>query len=79
MSLSVGSVMLSESSLSFLGFGIQPPGASWGNMINNNLALWRIHPWLVAMPGLTLAVAVFGFNFLGDGLNDALNPRQIRR
>jgi peptide/nickel transport system permease protein len=79
VSLSVGAVMLSESSLSFLGFGIQPPGASWGNMINNNLALWRIHPWLVAIPGLWLAIAVFGFNFLGDGLNDALNPRQIRR
>ncbi len=79
VSLSVGAVMLSESSLSFLGFGIQPPGASWGNMINSNLALWRIHPWLVAVPGLWLAIAVFGFNFLGDGLNDALNPRQIRR
>ena len=79
ISLSVGAVMLSESSLSFLGFGIQPPGASWGNMINSNLALWRIHPWLVAVPGLWLAIAVFGFNFLGDGLNDALNPRQIRR
>lgn len=79
MSLSVGSVMLSESSLSFLGLGIQPPGASWGNMIQNNLALWRIHPWLVAIPGVTLSIAVFGFNFLGDGLNDALDPRQIRR
>ncbi len=79
ISLSVGAVMLSESSLSFLGFGIQPPGASWGNMINSNLALWRIHPWLVAIPGIWLAIAVFGFNFLGDGLNDALNPRQIRR
>jgi ABC-type dipeptide/oligopeptide/nickel transport system permease subunit len=79
MSLSVGSVMLSESSLSFLGLGIQPPGASWGNMIQNNLVLWRIHPWLVAIPGVTLSIAVFGFNFLGDGLNDALDPRQIRR
>lgn len=79
ISLSVGAVMLSESSLSFLGFGIQPPGASWGNMINSNLALWRIYPWLVAIPGIWLAIAVFGFNFLGDGLNDALNPRQIRR
>ena len=79
VTLSVGSVMLLESSLSFLGFGIQPPGASWGNMINSNLHEWRFHPHLVAMPGLTLALAVIGFNFLGDGFNDALNPRQIRR
>ena len=79
VTLSVGSVMLLEASLSFLGFGIQPPGASWGNMINANLHEWRFHPHLVAMPGLTLAMAVIGFNFLGDGINDALNPRQIRR
>ena len=79
LTLSIGSVILAESSLSFLGFGIQPPGASWGNMITENLFRWRVHPHLVLMPGLTLAVAVFGFNYLGDGLNDALNPRQIRR
>ena len=79
LTLSIGSVILAESSLSFLGFGIQPPGASWGNMLTENLFRWRVHPHLVLMPGLTLAVAVFGFNYLGDGLNDALNPRQIRR
>ena len=79
VTLSVGGVMLSEASLSFLGLGIQPPGASWGNMVNENLLEWRSHPYLVAIPGLVLASAVFGFNFLGDGINDALNPRQIRR
>ena len=79
ISASVGGIMLSEASLSFLGLGIQPPAASWGNMINSNLALWRLHPHLVAMPGITLAVSVFGFNFLGDGINDALNPRMIKR
>jgi len=75
----IGSVLLLESSLSFLGLGIQPPAASWGDMINTALPLWRVHPWLVLIPGGTLAIAVFGFNYLGDGINDALNPRQIQR
>lgn len=77
--INVGGVMLLESSLSFLGLGIQPPGASWGNMIAQNLPMWRMYPHVVLIPGITLAVTVFGFNFLGDGVNDALNPRQIRR
>ena len=80
LTISIGSTMLSEASLSFLGLGIQPPGASWGNMINDGLGgAWLSSPHLVAMPGLALAIAVFGFNFLGDGINDALNPREIRR
>jgi peptide/nickel transport system permease protein len=79
LSIGVGGAMIAESSLSFLGLGIQPPGASWGNMISENLLRWRQYPHLVAMPGITLAVAVFGFNFLGDGINDAMNPKQIRR
>ena len=48
-------------------------------MVTENLFQWRTYPHLVLIPGLTLAIAVIGFNFLGDGLNDALNPRQIRR
>ena len=76
--INIGSVMLLESSLSFLGLGIQPPGASWGNMIAQNLPMWRLYPHVVLIPGFTLAITVFGFNFLGDGINDALNPRQIR-
>ena len=72
-------LMLTEASLSFLGLGIQSPGASWGNMIQSSLSVWRLHPHLIFMPCLTLAVVVFGFNFLGDGINDALNPRQIKR
>ena len=75
----IGGVLLLESSLSFLGLGIQPPAASWGDMINTALPLWRLYPWLVLLPGGTLAIAVFGFNYLGDGVNDALNPRQIQR
>ncbi|MBI3942570.1 MAG: ABC transporter permease [Chloroflexi bacterium] len=74
-----GGAMLRESSLSYLGVGIQPPGASWGAMISDNLNMWRYKPHLILMPGLVLALAVLAFNFLGDGLNDALNPRQRRR
>ena len=77
--LSIGEVMLAEATLSFLGVGIQPPEASWGNMISDGNHNWQVHPWVMAAPGLTLAIAFFGFNYLGDGLNDALNPRQIRR
>lgn len=75
MTIGFGGAMLAESSLSFLGIGIQPPGASWGKMINEALLSWRTYPHLVAVPGLVLATVVFAFNMLGDGLNDALNPR----
>ena len=74
-----GGAMLLESALSFLGVGIQPPAASWGMMINDSLPKWRYQPHLVAVPGIILAIVVFGFNYLGDGLNDALNPASRRR
>lgn len=74
-----GSAMLLESSLSFLGMGVQPPGASWGNMISENLVTWRYQPHLLAMPGIVLALTVLATNFVGDGVNDALNPRSGRR
>lgn len=75
VSTSIGRVMLAESSLSFLGIGIQPPGASLGNMIAAGINSWRSDPHLVLMPGLTLALIVVAFVFVGDALNDALNPR----
>lgn len=70
--------IIAESGLSFLGVGIQPPQASWGAMINDNSLSWRYRPWLVAIPGLTVGIVSLGINFLGDGLNDALNPKQGR-
>ena len=79
VSAQFGANMLAEASLSFLGIGIRPPGASWGNMIYENLITWRYQPHLLAMPGIVLALMVLAFNFLGDGVNDALNPRQRRR
>jgi peptide/nickel transport system permease protein len=75
MSTGFGRAMLAEASLSFLGIGIRPPGASLGEMISTGMATWRAQPYQVAMPGLTLAVIVAAFVFLGDGLNDALNPQ----
>lgn len=79
LTVAFGSAMLLESSLSYLGVGIQPPGASWGAMINENLNMWRYKPHLVLVPGGALAIVIFAFNFFGDGLNDALNPRSRRR
>ncbi len=76
MSAGMGSAMLSESAFSFLGIGIRPPIPSWGNMINDGLLVWRTSPHLLASPAVVLGLMTVAFSFLGDGLNDALNPRQ---
>jgi peptide/nickel transport system permease protein len=73
--LSVGHVILTESVLSFLGLGIQPPLPSWGNMLTNAQELIWQAPALAIYPGLLIFVTVIAFNFLGDGLQDALDPR----
>lgn len=75
--LSIGNIILLESVLSFLGLGIQPPTASWGNMLTNALELIWDAPHLVVLPGLLIFVTVIAFNFLGDGLQDALDPRTL--
>lgn len=75
LTFSFSGAMALESSLSYLGIGVQPPQASWGNMIASNIGSWSYRPWLVAVPALTLAIVTLGINFLGDGLNDALNPK----
>lgn len=75
LTTSLGGVMLAESSLSFLGIGIRPPGASLGNLIFQGSVSWLSEPHLVLMPGLALALIVVAFVFVGDALNDALNPR----
>ena len=67
--------MTLEASLSFLGIGIQPPGASLGSMISSAMSSWRQYPHLIAIPALVLGIITLAINFLGDGLNDALNPR----
>ncbi len=73
--LSVGGIILTESVLSFLGLGIQPPMASWGNMLTNAQELIWSAPMLAVWPGLMIFVTVICCNFLGDGLQDALDPR----
>jgi peptide/nickel transport system permease protein len=77
--LSIGHVILLESVLSFLGLGIQPPVPSWGNMLTNAQELVTTAPMLAVWPGLLIFVTVIAFNFLGDGLQDALDPRAERR
>ena len=75
-SLGMGTAILAESSLSFIGIGVQAPAPSWGSMINEAMTEWHTAPHLVIAPGLVIALVVFAFNFVGDGLNDALNPRR---
>ncbi len=76
--LSIGNIILLESVLSFLGLGIQPPVPSWGNMLTNAQELIWDAPVLAIYPGLLIFVTVIAFNFLGDGLQDALDPRAIK-
>jgi peptide/nickel transport system permease protein len=73
--LSIGNIILLESVLSFLGLGIQPPMASWGAMLTNAQEMMNDAPLLALYPGLLIFVTVIAFNFLGDGLQDALDPR----
>jgi peptide/nickel transport system permease protein len=70
--------ILAEAALSYLGLGTQPPHASWGRMLNEAQTFMEISPWLAVFPGLAIAVAVLGFNLLGDGLRDLLDPRLAR-
>lgn len=79
VTLNVGSAILYEAALSFLGLGIQPPTPSWGNMLNNAREIIYSAPSLAVIPGLLILVVVMAFNFLGDGLQDALDPKAIRR
>jgi peptide/nickel transport system permease protein len=74
--LMVGIAILIESVLSYLGFGIQPPTPSWGNMLSNARITMTQYPWLTYFPGLMIVLTVLCFNFVGDGLRDALDPRQ---
>jgi peptide/nickel transport system permease protein len=75
VSAGLGTAMVLESAFSFLGVGVNPPTPSWGNMISDGLRVWQHYPHLLAAPAAVLGLATVGFSFLGDGLNDALNPR----
>jgi len=73
--LNVARAMLLEAYVSYLGYGIQPPTPSWGNMLNNAQEYLATAPWLALLPGALITLAVSSFNFIGDGLRDALDPR----
>ena len=72
----VGTAILMESALSFLGLGVQPPAASWGNMLSNALTYLHASPWLAIYPGLLILVTVVSVNVLGDALRDATDPSE---
>lgn len=76
--LAVGVAILVEAALSFLGFGIQPPVSTWGNMLNNAQTYIFFAPWLALWPGFMIVITVLSINFLGDGLRDAFDPRHHR-
>ena len=73
--LGIGAAILTESALSFLGIGVQPPTPSWGNMLTAGKDNIEIAYWLSLFPGLAILITVLGYNLLGEGLRDALDPR----
>jgi peptide/nickel transport system permease protein len=75
VSLALSWSLLTEAGLSFLGLGTQPPDASWGVMLSESRSIAEIAPWLMVFPGIAIVLGVLGFNLLGDGLRDVLDPR----
>jgi len=73
--LTFPAALLSASAMSFLGFGAQPPSPDWGAILNEGRQYLRFAPWISTFPGLAILITVLGFNFLGDGLRDAFDPR----
>lgn len=74
--LSLAFAILSEAALSFLGLGVQPPNPAWGRMLADGRDYFQQNPWMGIFPGLAILVTVMAFNFVGDGLRDALDPKQ---
>jgi peptide/nickel transport system permease protein len=75
MTLGIPAAILTESGLSFLGLGVQPPFATWGNILNEGKDAIEIAWWLSLYPGLAILVTVLSYNLLGEGIRDALDPR----
>jgi peptide/nickel transport system permease protein len=72
--MGIGSAIMAEASLSFLGLGVVPPAPSWGGMLARAREQLMVAPWVAIFPGLALFITVLGFNMLGDGLRDLLDP-----
>jgi len=75
--LEIGYAIMEESGLSFLGFGIQPPTPSWGNLLSNAQEHLTKHPWLAIFPGIMIFLTIISVNYIGDGLRDALDPYKV--
>jgi peptide/nickel transport system permease protein len=75
-SLAIGGIIILESALSFLGLGVSRPTASWGTMLSDGREFIRNYPHIAIAPGVAITVTVLSFNLVGDGLRDALDPRQ---
>lgn len=75
MTLALSSAILTESTLSFLGLGIQPPNPSWGSMLNEARSYMEIAPWTVVFPAIFIIITILSFNILGDSLRDVLDPK----
>jgi peptide/nickel transport system permease protein len=73
--MNVGTAIIVEASLSFLGIGVQPPTPAWGKMLSESLSFIDIAPWMMLFPGLAIVITVLGFVLLGDGLRDAFDPK----
>jgi peptide/nickel transport system permease protein len=74
--ISIATAIIAEASLSFLGLGQQPPAPSWGSMLNTAQRFLTNAPWMAIWPGIAIFLAVLSFNILGDGLRDALDPKE---
>jgi peptide/nickel transport system permease protein len=74
--LSIASAIIAEASLSFLGLGQQPPAPSWGSMLNTAQRFLTQAPWMAIFPGVAIFLSVLSFNLFGDGLRDALDPKE---
>jgi peptide/nickel transport system permease protein len=75
--LELGYAIIEESGLSFLGFGIQPPTPSWGNLLSNAQEHFTRHPWLAIFPGVMIFLSIISVNYIGDGLRDAFDPYKV--
>jgi peptide/nickel transport system permease protein len=75
MPLMIATTILTESALSYLSIGVQPPQASWGTIIEDGQSLLYTRPWVAIAPGIMIVLTVLALNVLGDGLRDALDPR----
>ncbi len=77
--LGLAGAIIAESGLSYLGFGVQPPTPTWGNLLRNAQSQMTIAPWTAIFPGLAIFIVVLAVNFLGEGLRDALDPRHVEK